>query len=372
MHATPERRPAIPATLPYEHVAILGSGSWGTAIAAIARRAGRKVTMWSRDADLAEQITARSRNDRYLPGIPLPDGITAYPNMGDAVKGAEAVFLVVPSRAIRSVSRQLKPLLVQPTPLVICAKGIEAETGHLMSGLVDEEAPGHPVGALSGPTFAAEAARGDYTAATVAFRFDAADRLQPTASPAARLAVSLSSDGFRPYISDDLVGVETAGALKNVIAIACGMMTGVGFAENTRAALIARGLEEMKTLTTALGGRRATVTGLAGTGDLTLTCSSQTSRNMSLGLQLGQGIARAECFDGRAVVAEGEHNAKSVHELCQRLGLNLPICETVYRILHEGADLRAAFAMLWSRPLEAEPLEMDIEIPHPMMLEATR
>lgn len=371
-HIVPNRRSSVPATQPYDRVAVLGGGGWGTAVAAIARRAGRTVTVWARNPAVADDITRNARNEKYLPGIALPEGITAYSDMRDAVAGAEAIFLVVPSRSIREVARQLRPMLREPTPLVICAKGIEADTGHLMSGVVEEELPGHPIGALSGPTFAAEAARGDYSAATLAFRFEAADRLQPVSSPAARLAVSLGSTGFRPYISDDLVGVETAGALKNVIAIACGMMTGVGFAENTRAALIARGLEEMKTLTTALGGRRATVTGLSGTGDLTLTCSSQTSRNMSLGVQLGQGTAREDCFDGRPVVVEGEHNAKSVHALCQRLGLTLPICETVYHILHEGAELEQAFADLWSRPLEAEPLELDMQIPHPMALEAAR
>ncbi len=161
------------------------------------------------------------------------------------------------------------------------------------------------------------------------------------------------------------MGVEIGGALKNVIAIACGMMTGAGFAENTRAALITRGLDEMKTLAEALGGRRETVTGLSGVGDLTLTCSSPTSRNMALGLQLGQGVARAACFDGEPVVVEGEVNATSVTDLARKLGVNLPICETVRAILHEGRPLGEAFAALWARPIEAEPRAMDLSFSHP-------
>ncbi len=354
-----------PVTVPYSHVAVLGAGSWGTAIAAMARRAGRKVTLWARKDDIAQEITTQATNEAYLPGIALPEGIEASSSIEACLAGADVVFLVVPSQAMRETCQRIKPVLAEGTPLVVCAKGIETDTGYLMSTVIELELPGHPVGTLSGPTFAAEAARGDYTAATVAFGFDALARLQPTQSPAARTAATMASAAFRPYVSDDLIGVEAAGAMKNVIAIACGMMTGAGYAENTRAALIARGLDEMKTLATALGGRRATVTGLAGAGDLTLTCSSQTSRNMSLGFQLGQGLTRAECFGGKPKVVEGERNAAAVHALSQQLGLSLPICETVYHILHEGQDLTAAFADLWARPIAAEPMEMDLEIPHP-------
>lgn len=360
----------VPISDPYTHITVLGGGSWGTAIAAIARRAGRRVSIWARNSDVAREITENQTNEIYLPGIPLPDGIEASSDMARAVAGAEAIFLVVPSHSIRDVARRLSKMLTRPTPIVVCAKGIEADTGYLMSAIVEEELPGHPVGALSGPTFATEAARGDYTAATLAFRFEPTDRLDPENSPAARMAVSIGSDSFRPYLSDDLIGLETAGAMKNVIAIGCGMMTGMGFAENTRAALITRGLEEMRTLSTALGGRESTVMGLAGAGDLTLTCSSKTSRNMSLGVQLGQGFARADCFGGKPVVVEGERNARSINVVANRLGLHLPVCRTVYRVLHEGADAGASFAALWSRPIEAEPTEMNFSIPHPTGLEA--
>jgi glycerol-3-phosphate dehydrogenase (NAD(P)+) len=263
------------------------------------------------------------------------------------------------------VSRQVAEHAPAGMPVAICAKGIERETGLLMTQVAEEELGTRPIGCVSGPTFARETALGHPTAATVAFPFTAADRLNPGANAASRLAVSLSTESFRAYISDDLVGVEIGGAVKNVIAIACGMMTGAGFAENTRAALITRGLDEMKVLAEALGGRRETVTGLSGLGDLALTCSSPTSRNMSLGQQLGQGIARKDCFEGRPVVVEGEFNAKSVTDLARRLGVAMPICETVYAILHDGADLGSAFAALWARPIEAEPRAMDVLFSHP-------
>lgn len=250
-------------------------------------------------------------------------------------------------------------------PIALACKGVERGTGYLLSEVVSEELPGHPVGAVSGPTFARETALDHPTAATVAFPFSYQDRLDPYKSPAARLAVSLTGGGFRPYVSDDLVGVEVGGAVKNVIAIACGMMSGAGFAENTRAALITRGIDEMKQLAETLGGRRETVTGLSGAGDLTLTCSSTTSRNMSLGTQLGQGIPRSKCFDAQPVVVEGEVNAVSVIDLARRIGVPMPICETVNAILHSGAELRPSFNALWARPIEAEPRALDLSFSHP-------
>lgn len=350
-------RPAAPRgqCQPYEKITVLGAGAWGTALAVVARVAGRQVRLWGRDAALVAQIATTGRNERHLPGIDLPEGLEATSDLSAALQDSDAVLLVTPSHTLRDMARSIRPYLPDGIPVALCAKGIEVGTGHLLSHVVAEELPGHPIGALSGPTFARETALLYPTAATVAFPFSYGDRLQPEGSPAARLAVSMSSDVFRPYVSDDLVGVEIGGSVKNVIAIACGMMTGAGFAENTRAALIARGIDEMKTLAEALGGRRETVTGLSGAGDLTLTCSSQTSRNMSLGVQLGRGIARADCFDGRPVVVEGEINAVSVVDLAHRVRVSMPICEAVHDILHEGADLHATFRALWSRPIQPEP-----------------
>ena len=349
----------------YKRVAVLGSGSWGTAVAATFARAGVETRIWGRNAKVCDAINTRHENPDYLPGVTLPENLRGVHDMRAALDGAEAVAIVVPSRSVRSVARQMAEYVPGHIPVVVCAKGIEDETGFLMTQIAEEELNGNPVGCVSGPTFAAETALGHPTAATVAFPFTHADRLSPDASPAVRMAVSLSTESFRAYVSDDLVGVEIGGAVKNVIAIACGMMTGAGFAENTRAALITRGVDEMKFLAEALGGRRETVTGLSGMGDLTLTCSSPTSRNMSLGLQLGQGTPRAACFDGRPVVVEGEMNARSVTDLARRVGVAMPICEAVREILHHGADLGDTFAALWSRPIEAEPRSLDLSFDHP-------
>jgi glycerol-3-phosphate dehydrogenase (NAD(P)+) len=273
--------------------------------------------------------------------------------------------MVTPSRTLREMARRMAPHLPAGIPVVLCAKGIEQGSGKLLGEVVEEELPGHRIGVLSGPTFARETALGYPTAVTLAFPFAAADRRAPDTAPASRLALSLGSADFRPYVSDDMVGVEVAGAVKNVIAIACGMMTGAGYAENTRAALITWGVDEMKSMAEALGGRRETVTGLAGTGDLTLTCSSPTSRNMSLGLQLGEGVPRERCFGGKDVVVEGEVNAVSVVDLAEKIGVTMPVCRAVHAILHEGADLRQTFAELWARPIVGEPRALDIEMAHP-------
>ncbi|ABV95560.1 glycerol-3-phosphate dehydrogenase (NAD(P)(+)) (plasmid) [Dinoroseobacter shibae DFL 12 = DSM 16493] len=349
---------------PFARVAVLGAGSWGTALAVTLARAGVETRLWGRDPAVLRQINA-GNSTPHLPGVTLPASLRAVKDMEGALTGAEAALIVVPSRSVRSVARQVAEYVPDGLPIAVCAKGIEAETGLLMTQVAEEELGKCPIGCVSGPTFAVETALGHPTAATVAFPFSYADRLRPQDSPAARLAVSLTTESFRAYVSDDLVAVEIGGAVKNVIAIACGMMTGAGFAENTRAALITRGLDEMKTLAEALGGRRETVTGLSGIGDLSLTCSSPTSRNMSLGQQLGQGLARAACFDGKPVVVEGEVNARSVTDLARSVGVSMPICETVRAILHDGADLGQAFAALWARPIEAEPRAMDLSFDHP-------
>jgi glycerol-3-phosphate dehydrogenase (NAD(P)+) len=350
---------------PYARIAVIGAGSWGTALAATAARAGSSVRLWGRRASLVESINRHRENTDHLPGVPLPGGLAAVREMQGALDGAEAAMLVVPSASVRSVALQMAEYIAPGIPVAVCAKGIEAETGLLMTQVAEEELGARPIGVVSGPTFARETALNHPTAATSAFPFSHADRLAPGESPAARFAVSLSTEAFRAYISDDLVGVEIGGAVKNVIAIACGMMTGAGFAENTRAALITRGVDEMKALAEALGGRRETVTGLSGLGDLSLTCSSPTSRNMALGAQLGRGIARRDCFEGRPVVVEGELNARSVTDLAARLGVSMPICEAVRDILHRGAPLGPTFAGLWARPIEAEPRAMALSLDHP-------
>lgn len=365
LHQPVSGDPSPSLSRPFRRVVVLGAGAWGTALAATLARAGVATRIWGRDAASISEINRFHTLERYLPGVRLPAALEATEDMAAALEGADAAMIVVPSRSIRSVARDMARYAGNRIPTAVCAKGIEAETGLLMTQVAEEELGGRPIGCVSGPTFARETALGHPTAATVAFPFTYADRLRPQDSPAARFAVSLTTESFRAYVSDDLVGVEIGGAVKNVIAIACGMMTGAGFAENTRAALITRGLDEMKALAEAVGGRRETVTGLSGIGDLSLTCSSPTSRNMSLGQQLGQGIARAECFDGNPVVVEGEFNATTVTDLARSLGVAMPICETVRGILHDGADIGTAFAALWARPIEAEPRAMDLALAHP-------
>lgn len=350
---------------PFPVIAVIGAGSWGTALAATAARAGSSVRIWGRDGAVIDEINRERRNSRYLGDAELPPDLTGCREMAQALAGADAAMIVTPSHSIRAVARQVSEYLAPGAPVAVCAKGIEAETGLLMTQVAEEELKDRPVGVISGPTFARETALEHPTAAVSAFEFSYNDRLNPAESAAVRFAVSLSTESFRVYVSDDLVGVEIGGAVKNVIAIACGMMTGAGFAENTRAALITRGVDEMKALAEALGGRRETVTGLSGVGDLTLTCSSTTSRNMSLGHQLGQGIPREACFDGRPVVVEGEFNARSVTNLARRVGVDMPICESVRAILHDGAELGDTFARLWSRPIEAEPRALDLSFAHP-------
>ncbi len=353
------------ADTPYGRLAVIGGGAWGTALASVAAHAGAQVRLYARCTETVASINEAHENTRYLPGIRLPDGLRATAQMAEAVTGADAVLLVVPSGAVRQTAAQLRDLIVAGTPVAVCTKGIEPSTGFVMSQVVSEEIQNVPIGTISGPTFARETAMGHPTAATVAFDFTPQDRLEPTCSPAARMALTMSTGFFKTYISDDLVGVEIGGAVKNVIAIACGMMTGAGFAENTRAALITRGMDEMKYLAEALGGRRETVTGLAGAGDLTLTCSSTTSRNMSLGVQLGQGTPRDACFDGAPIVVEGEANVGSIISLARRVNVRMPICETVHAVLKEGTDLNRAFADLWTDPIQGEPRNLAISLRNP-------
>jgi glycerol-3-phosphate dehydrogenase (NAD(P)+) len=347
----------------YQRICVVGGGAWGTALAAVAARAGRQVTLWARRDETVADINERNRNTRYLGDAPVPVGVRATGDLAAAVSGADVVLIVVPSTAVRGTSRSINALAPQGVPIVLCAKGVERETGKLMTGVVMDEAPGRPVAALSGPTFADEVIRDLPTAVTIASPC-AADENAET-SIAARLALSIGTDRFRPYLSDDMTGVEIGGTVKNVIAIACGMAEGARFGSNARAALITRGLDEIKNLAEGLGGRRETVTGLAGVGDLMLTCSSTQSRNFSFGHQLGRGVARTDVFDGRPTVVEGIENALSVTELARRVGVTMPICEAVRRIVHEGQHFEAAFHDLWTGPIEGEPRALDLVLAHP-------
>ncbi|SDF23954.1 glycerol-3-phosphate dehydrogenase (NAD(P)+) [Thalassobaculum litoreum DSM 18839] len=341
--------------------AVIGAGAWGTALAITAARAGAEVTLWARDPALSAAINRDRINAQLLPGYDIPDAVSATSDMAEAVAGADAILLVVPSQAIRDIGERVHAVAAPGVPVVLASKGVERESGKLMTTVVAEAMPGRPIAVLSGPSFASEVAGGHPTAVTIASA-DAAEN--PQDGLATRLSLALATPSFRPYISDDLIGVEVGGAVKNVIAIACGIASGSGFGANTWAALITRGLDEMKTLAQALGGRRETVTGLSGMGDLALTCSSEQSRNMSFGKALGERQRQEDLLSNRRSVVEGVVNAVSVTDLARKLGVEMPICEAVRSIVADGVEISEAIGRLMERPLKAEPAAMNITIPH--------
>lgn len=327
-----------------DSIGIVGAGAWGTALAATARRAGRRVTLWAREPGLAETINTQRRNDLYLPDVALEDGIVATADLS-ALATAEAVLLVTPAQHLGTTCQALAPHLRPGIPVVICAKGIEQGSGRMMTEVVGHALPATPLAVLSGPTFAIEVAHGLPTAVTLA----CAD---PHLGQA--LVDALGTLTFRPYLADDLVGAEIGGAVKNVLAIACGIVEGRALGDNARAALITRGLAEMVRLALAKGGRAETLMGLSGLGDLILTASSVQSRNYSLGLALGQGRALADILGERRAVTEGVWTAGAVVEMATGLGIEMPIAQAVDSVINHGADLDQAIRALLSRPFRAE------------------
>lgn len=347
---------------PIDRIAVIGAGAWGTALAITAARAGRKVTLWAREPEVTEAIRRTHTNPIFLPGITLPREIAATCDLDAAATSADVLLLAVPSQHIRAACRKLHRIVPGDVPVVVCAKGIERDTGLLLQAVVGEEMPRTSIAVLSGPTFAHEVAAGQPTAVTIASDDVAAAGER---SLAAQVAVALGTRSFRTYVTDDVVGVEVGGAVKNVLALASGMAAGLGFGANARAAIITRGLSEIQILCEALGGRRETVAGLAGIGDLTLTCSSEQSRNMRYGMGLATGRTAADVFDGRPVVIEGVENVVSVTALARQLGIDMPICEAVRAVLIDGTPIREAVAALMDRPLRAEPYDIDLVLPRP-------
>ncbi|MCK6449459.1 MAG: NAD(P)-dependent glycerol-3-phosphate dehydrogenase [Alphaproteobacteria bacterium] len=325
-------------------IGILGAGAWGTALALVARRAGRDVILWAREPDVAQAINARHENPVFLPGIALDPGIRATTALA-ALAAADAVLLVVPAQYMRATTRALAASLGQRRPpVVLCAKGIE-DGGALMTEVVAATLPGCAQAVLSGPTFAKEVARGLPTAVTLA-----------TTDPALGDALlrAIGTPTFRTYLSPDPVGAEVGGAVKNVLAIACGIVIGRKLGDNARAALITRGLAEIVRLATAIGGRRETCMGLSGLGDLTLTCNGPQSRNLSLGIALGQGRRLAEVVAERRSVAEGVASAAAVIARARREGVDMPIVAAVDAVLNRGADIEAELHALLARPFREE------------------
>lgn len=365
-----ERNSATRSDILFRNICVIGGGAWGTALAITANRAGANVTLWVREAPVARKVR-ESRINPYLPEFPLPEAISVTSEIEDALDGADLVMLVVPSQYLRSTCRMVESSLSPGAPVVICSKGVEAGSGKLMTRVVSDEMPGRPQAVLSGPSFAKEVAAGQPTAVTVAVDCAVPEELIVPGNLATRIALSLGTRVFRPYVSDDPIGVEVGGAVKNVIAIACGMAAGRGMGSNPRAALITRGLAEIKRLAMALGGRAETVTGLAGIGDLALTCSDEQSRNFSFGKMLAQGKHRHFEADEPAPVVEGAVNADSVVTLANKLNVEMPICEMVDAVVNHGVGLDAAMEDLMTRPIRAEvrAVETLVRVLHPAIQE---
>lgn len=325
-------------------IGVVGAGAWGTALAQVAARAGRSVTLWAREPEVADEINTRHENSHFLPDVALEPAIRATSSLAD-LGGSDAILLVTPAQFLRSVLAQLAEELTPGTPIVLCSKGIEQGTGLLMTEVSESVVQSNPIAVLSGPTFAAEVARGLPTAITLAIADEALG---------AQLTQALGSPTFRPYWTADLIGAEVGGAVKNVLAIACGIAAGKALGENARAALITRGFAEMVRFGLAKGAQTETLSGLSGLGDLILTCSSTQSRNMSLGHAIGQGRRMEDILAERKSVAEGAYTAPVLLEAARKLGVDMPITEAVVDLLYNGANVDETIGRLLRRPFKAE------------------
>jgi glycerol-3-phosphate dehydrogenase (NAD(P)+) len=329
----------------FQHFGIIGGGAWGTALGQTLVRAGREATLWAREPEIAAAINARHENTRFLPGISLGPRLKATNKLED-MAACHAWILVTPAQHLREIGKQLATLDADKAiPIIIAAKGIEENSLALPSSIVNEILPGHPIAILSGPTFATQVAKDQPTAMTLA----CAD-----SGLGAQLAEAISSRAFRPYVSNDIIGAQIGGAIKNVLAIACGIATGCGMGENARAALITRGMAEMMRLASAMGAKNETLMGLSGLGDLILTCSSPQSRNMSLGMALGEGAKLEDILASRSSVTEGVTTAAAALALAERYNVDMPIVEAVDAILNHGASVTSSIEALLARPLKAE------------------
>ena len=328
----------------FQSVGVIGGGAWGTALAQVCARAGLDTLLWAREAEVVEGINQRHANRLFLPDIMIDPGVSATADLPETAE-RDLILAVVPAQHLRASLAALGPHLRPDQPVVLCAKGVEQGSLKLMTEVLAEVAPHTQAAVLSGPSFAGEVARGLPTAVTLACA-------EPECGQA--LAEALATPAFRPYWTDDLIGAEAGGAIKNVLAIACGVVEGRGLGRSAHAALVTRGFAELTRMAVALGGEARTVAGLCGLGDLVLTCSSPQSRNMSLGLALGRGQSLTDALAGKLSVVEGVETAPAVQALAARLGVETPICEAVAAVLAGERDLDEAIGALLARPLRSE------------------
>jgi glycerol-3-phosphate dehydrogenase (NAD(P)+) len=327
-------------------ITVLGAGSWGTALAKLLGDAGHDVALWMRSPEQARELGERRENVKYLPGAKLPSPVAPTADLQAALAGAGMVVSVVPSHTVRETLGRAAQWIAPGTVVVTASKGIEVETGATMAEVLAQVlAPGARVAVLSGPSFAKETARGLPTAVVVASHEPEAARLAQEA---------FATDRFRVYTSDDVIGVEIGGALKNVIAIAAGCCDGLGLGHNTRAALITRGLAEIARLAQTMGGQPLTLAGLAGMGDLVLTCTGDLSRNRQVGIELGRGRKLPDILAGMSQVAEGVRTTRSARELARKKGVEMPIAEQIYQVLYADKPAQVAITDLMTRRLKAE------------------
>jgi glycerol-3-phosphate dehydrogenase (NAD(P)+) len=322
-------------------IGVLGAGAWGTALAQVAADGGEPVLLWALEPEVSADINANRRNNLYLKDVPLSPAIRATSDLAE-MQACDALLVVVPAQHVRHVLDQAQCGM---RPLILCAKGIEAGTQRLVSEIAHEAAPDAPIAVLSGPTFAHEVAAGLPTAVTLACEDSAL---------AQKLAERIARPQFRPYVSIDVVGAEIGGAVKNVLAIACGVVEGLGLGQNARAALIARGFAEMTRFGLARGARLETLSGLSGMGDLVLTCSSTSSRNFSLGKGLGEGQSAQDLLSNRRTVAEGAFTAPVLQLAAKAAGVEMPVVDAVCTLLAEEKGPRDVVAALLARPLRGE------------------
>ena len=326
------------------NISVIGAGAWGTALAITAERAGNNIMMWARETDVVDSINTTHTN-RFLPNTVLQKSISASTDLKQAIDFADVVLLVAPAQFTRSVLENIKPLWRPEIPLILCAKGLELSSGLLLTEVAKEVLPNATLGVLSGPGFAAEVAKGNPTATTIATE---------DGKLAERLVTMMGSAMFRPYFSTDIVAPEVCGALKNVIAIAAGVVDGCGFGDDGRAALITRGLSEMARFARALGGHRSTVLGMSGVGDLVLTCCSTQSRNYSFGYKLGCSGNASQVLAESTATVEGVATAAAVMKRARALNVDMPICEAVESALYHNKPVNDILRELLNRPYKAE------------------